>query len=585
MKKGNQMVDDNKMKRKKNDNKVKKIEDDGKTEKKDTFNPQLSARELKKIQYYENMFKKIEQQREENNNEVDNKNKKVHTNVKKNKKEDNEKRDEHTGSKKVDSKSEKYNKHGFLKKGKDNNNNDLRRINKKIKKKKKLMNKYKSIYEEDSNSDNNSDPNEIHLKNEDYDNTKKNNLNKEDKISKSNIYEKKKLKKPKNEDKFNYSLFSSDDNSEKKENVLNSNSSISNEKNIQHSNNINNFNEVDKSINRIEYNYDDTHKLIEIKKRKRNSRKRNNILKIHYKRGYASDISIEETCDKGIVDNSTMIKNKGNNLINLLRFKIYNNNFLKKQDKYVVKRKRSFSVNSSLNEYFLETDMINLKNVNDCSSTDSNFFEDENKIDLLSNFGDPEKENLFEFLKKTSDKMNEYKWIKSMGVKNEVSYLNCSPEYEKGNISSRINSSGKPIIKYKNNLNLFLKGKEQSYENINIKSNSMDYIDEENDTNKLSLYNNMNIQNYDECNTVKFVNKEYDVNFCMKRYLNDMKYINLKKFKKIKKRNLNSYVKGCTKILNTDKVDNLIFVLRTFTNVIEKGEEKVEYQNVMNLLK
>ncbi|SCN63768.1 conserved Plasmodium protein, unknown function [Plasmodium chabaudi adami] len=567
MKKGNQMADDNKMKRKKSDSKIKKIEDDGKNEKKDTFNPQLSARELKKIQYYENMFKKIEQQREENNNEVDNKNKKVHTNVKKNKKEDNEK--------KVDNKSEKYNKHGFLKKGKDNNNNDLRRINKKMKKKKKLMNNYKSIYEEDQSSDNS----EIRLKSEDYDNSKKNNSSKDDKISKSNIYEKRKLKKPKNEDKFNYSLFSSDDNSEKKENVLNSNSSISNEKSLQHSNNINNFNEVDNNVNRTEYNYDDTYKIIEIKKRERNSRKRNNILKIHYERGYASDISIEETCDKGIVDNSSMIKDKGNNLINLLRFKIYNNNFLKKQDKYVVKRKRSFSVNSSLNEYFLETDMINLKNVNDCSSTDSNFFEDENKIDLLSNFEDPQKENLFEFLKKTTDKMNEYKWINHMGVKNEISYLNCSPEYEKENNSSRINSSDKPIIKYKNNLNIFLKGKEQSYENINTKSNSMDYIDEENDTNKISLYNNMNIQNYDECNTVKFVNKEYDVNCCMKRYLNDMKYINLKKFKKIKKKNLNTYVKGCTKILNTDKVDNLIFVLRTFTNVIEKGEEKMEYQN------
>ncbi|SCN63769.1 conserved Plasmodium protein, unknown function [Plasmodium chabaudi chabaudi] len=567
MKKGNQMADDNKMKRKKSDSKIKKIEDDGKNEKKDTFNPQLSARELKKIQYYENMFKKIEQQREENNNEVDNKNKKVHTNVKKNKKEDNEK--------KVDSKSEKYNKHGFLKKGKDNNNNDLRRINKKMKKKKKLMNNYKSIYEEDQSSDNS----EIRLKSEDYDDSKKNNSSKDDKISKSNIYEKRKLKKPKNEDKFNYSLFSSDDNSEKKENVLNSNSSISNEKSLQHSNNINNFNEVDNNVNRTEYNYDDTYKLIEIKKRERNSRKRNNILKIHCERGYASDISIEETCDKGIVDNSSMIKDKGNNLINLLRFKIYNNNFLKKQDKYVVKRKRSFSVNSSLNEYFLETDMINLKNVNDCSSTDSNFFEDENKIDLLSNFEDPQKENLFEFLKKTTDKMNEYKWIKHMGVKNEISYLNCSPEYEKENNSSRINSSDKPIIKYKNNLNIFLKGKEQSYENINTKSNSMDYIDEENDTNKISLYNNMNIQNYDECNIVKFVNKEYDVNCCMKRYLNDMKYINLKKFKKIKKKNLNTYVKGCTKILNTDKVDNLIFVLRTFTNVIEKGEEKIEYQN------
>ncbi|CXJ29938.1 conserved Plasmodium protein, unknown function [Plasmodium berghei] len=573
--KGNKMMDENKMKRKKNDNKIRKIEDDDKNEKKDTFNPQLSTRELKKIQYYENMFKKIEQQKEENNNELDNKNKKIHNNIKKNKKEYNEKKDEYIGSKKVDNKIEKYSKHGLLKKGKDNNNNDICKINKKIKKKKRLMGNYKGIYETDSNSYN-SDNNEIYLKNEDYGNTKKN------KISKSNIFEKKKLKKQKNEDNFNYSLFSSDDNSEKKENVLNSNSSIINEKNIQHINNIHNFNEIDKNINRTEYNYGGTYKIIEIKKRKKNSRKRNTILKIHYERGYVSDISFDQMDDNGILDNKTMIKNEDNNLINLLRFKIYNNIFLKKQNKNIVKRKRSFSVNSSLNEYFLESDMINLKNANDCSSTDSNFFDDENKINLLSNFEDTRKENLFEFLKKTSDKMNEYKWIKSMKMNPELSYLNCIPEYEKGNISSRINSSVKSAIKYKNNLNLFLKGKEDSYENINTKSNSMNYIDDENDTNKISLYNN---KNYDECNTVKFVNKEYDVNFCMKKYLNDMKYINLKKFKKIKKGNLNSYLKGCTQILNTDKIDNLIFVLRTFTSVIEKGEEKMEYKNMMNLLK
>ncbi|CZT99671.1 hypothetical protein CYL21_4663 [Plasmodium falciparum NF54] len=638
------------------------------------FNPQLSARELKKIQYYENMFKRMEQQVEENNmdSHVNNNNNNNNNNNEKKKKinqlkKSNKKEQEDYEEKKND--ENEYNKKG-MQRNEDSHTNDVHmndvhmndvhmndsHINnsnyKYIKNDESLCNKSSSsiqnvegtkkretnikskklnvvksvdethediynvvnnnkrneeiyieknimcsdkninekINEEDNKNDNEEEKNDHRLS--DLGNVdKKDELLLEDNkdiLIKNIIYDKGNILKEQNDmmkkeicyDDFNRNIFHSNDiehiNKIKEEEFTNKNIY----KRLYYDNRI-------KDTCKYEYNIYNN-KYIELKKSHKKYGLTNQRLIINYERGYCSDNVINYNNINKVI--YKIYNNKKKNIY------IHNNNNSNKYNKYNKKTlnfKRSFSISSNIGDYFYDISMVHLKN--NCESSPSsssssmhdityhkNLFEDD-KISIVKyfmNYSDDDNKNTYQDYLVQENNINNN--VHNNGVvrdiseigndknkKNENTYMNelNNLKYIKNDIYSTKN--------YINKTNQLLK----LYSNDKL--NVLQYYDEKfkerkNNENDGSEYAQKS--SIDEVHNIHYESKMYNVNFCIKKYLRNMKYVNLKRLKTINEKNCKLYVKGCTHFLNLNKFNDALSCLSKLQNLKGKKKKKKEKQ-------
>ncbi|ETW17311.1 hypothetical protein PFFVO_03802 [Plasmodium falciparum Vietnam Oak-Knoll (FVO)] len=630
------------------------------------FNPQLSARELKKIQYYENMFKRMEQQVEENNMDSHvNNNNNNNNNEKKKKinqlKKSNKKEQEDYEEKKND--ENEYNKKG-MQRNEDSHTNDVHmndvhmndsHINnsnyKYIKNDESLCNKSSSsiqnvegtkkretnikskklnvvksvdethediynvvnnnkrneeiyieknimcsdkninekINEEDNKNDNEEEKNDHRLS--DLGNVdKKDELLLEDNkdiLIKNIIYDKGNILKEQNDmmkkeicyDDFNRNIFHSNDiehiNKIKEEEFTNKNIY----KRLYYDNRI-------KDTCKYEYNIYNN-KYIELKKSHKKYGLTNQRLIINYERGYCSDNVINYNNINKVI--YKIYNNKKKNIY------IHNNNSNKynKYNKKTLNFKRSFSISSNIGDYFYDISMVHLKN--NCESSPSsssssmhdityhkNLFEDD-KISIVKyfmNYSDDDNKNTYQDYLVQENNINNN--VHNNGVvrdiseigndknkKNENTYMNelNNLKYIKNDIYSTKN--------YINKTNQLLK----LYSNDKL--NVLQYYDEKfkerkNNENDGSEYAQKS--SIDEVHNIHYESKMYNVNFCIKKYLRNMKYVNLKRLKTINEKNCKLYVKGCTHFLNLNKFNDALSCLSKLQNLKGKKKKKKEKQ-------
>ncbi|SBT81184.1 conserved Plasmodium protein, unknown function [Plasmodium malariae] len=389
----NKLLNESKGKRKKKD----KITGTGINEKKgDTFNPQLSARELKKIQYYENMFKKMEKQKEENGNERENKNKKKSSHVRKTKKED-------TANNKKEFDENKVVYEHIIK---DAKNEDVHSSKEEYEILEMNEQKYQKLSRKKVNANDNTDEDftpknstkkeytideNVRVCNSiDKKNTNDNILNNKEliiRIKKENL-SKEKWKNYKinegskngtnqNKNVINFSLFNSDSENETDKLGEVNKKYQDDEDNIFYSTieGLNNYTAKSRS-NDSDYDRNNN-KIIEIIKGKKKFKcTNNNLLQINSEKGYVSDGKINYNSSQ-----------------NEIRLKTNEKKYSGKEKKNVLKIKRSFSVNSNINEYFLDITPIILKSGYDSNSS-------ENGVECNDNL------NLYSFENKKKNVLN-----------------------------------------------------------------------------------------------------------------------------------------------------------------------------------
>ncbi|CRH02935.1 conserved Plasmodium protein, unknown function [Plasmodium relictum] len=499
-------------KRKRNEGKVN-------NENSDIFNPHLSARELKKIQYYENMFKKMEQKKEENTNDGDYRCKKKHNKIKRVKKVYTYKKDlsEHIekNSKKSDNNLRKINSIKDIDSCKNFNKNES-------KKKKNVI----------LNSNINQNLNEKFSKRkESLINVKKEKVIKQ-KLNNSKNIENSKMVTTKNENCVNSNQFNSD-----------SNYRMHKLFNTKYNSNLNENDYSHKVASKLKNN-----KIKEVKKNRKKILFKNNRLIINFEKGYLSDNIINY------------------NNINQIRCE-YDKTYSGKEEDIL--KIRSVSVSSNKNDYFLDNSRIQLKSRYDYSTSENkimyknyNSHSFENKKRKILNYfinNAAKKTNIFnEFLKKKMKKKindNDY----NFQIKNDLN-----------SISRNLESS----LESNYNLKLCLNDKEVTDENVNSKSYSIEYFNEEENERKKEINDDFNFKSHNESNNIIDGKKISNVNYCIKKYLDNMRYTNLKKFKKINKENLKIYVKNCVNFLSFNKFDNAILCLLNLQSTLQKKGKK-----------
>ncbi|SBT50707.1 hypothetical protein POVWA1_061900 [Plasmodium ovale wallikeri] len=590
----NKPLNESKGRKKRNDEKAIGTENNEKNG--DAFNPQLSARELKKIQYYENMFKKMEKQKEENYNEVDSKIKRKSSNSRKTKKEgEADKKDENkadnTNGKEVCRKEENEdeNKNAYA------NANTNARANEKgndFKSREFLLKNVGPISGQDftgkdimrrerdlvtdvatsSSMDNRSIIEQKRKEKKELLEVKKKNVIKE--LPNAGIFGRREISNKK-KNGLHYNLFSSDE-SENETRKLNDTDKISpNNGSLFCCNSRHIFNNrSDRELNDGIRNGRSNHTMVDIRKEKMKKAQEKEITKEMAKeRGLGTNTKMQTKLDKGHESDSTV---NYNNPMHYVNFQMYNNQ-RRRKGKMMLKVKRSFSADSSINEYYLDADSVHLKSTYD-SSTSGNEYVQSNKYH--SHTSQNKKRDVLNL--QTSDIEGEKsinmqnKWQENGELKNEICYFGRSTQNSKNNNWNYQNSYTKSFIESKDSFDLYLNDKEYIDENMNTKSNSTEYFNDEIVTNKkLFSSKNFNHKSSSESNRTNCVNKKYDVNFCIRKYLNRMRHTNLKKLKKVNKANVNLYVKSCTNFLNFNKFDSAILSLRKFQNTLQREEERI----------
>ncbi|SCQ17316.1 conserved Plasmodium protein, unknown function [Plasmodium ovale] len=560
----------------------------------DAFNPHLSARELKKIQYYENMFKKMEKRKEENYSEVDSKIKRKSSNSRKTKKEEEaDKKDENkadnTNGKEVCRKEESedenkneyananarayeegkdFKSHEFLLKnvgaiaGEDFTGKDITRREMNL-----VTDVAKSNY-----MGNHSRIEQKQKEKKELLEVKKKNVSKE--FPNAGIFRREISNKKKNG--LHYNLFSSDE-SEKETRKLNDTDKIyPNNRSRFCCNSRQIFNSSpDREVNDNICNGKSNHTMADIRKEKMKKAQEKEITQEMAKgRGLGTNTRMHIKLDKGHESDSTV---NYNNPMHYVNFQMYNNQRRRKGKMMMLKVKRSFSANSSINEYYLDADSVHQKSTYD-SSTSGNEYVRSNKYH--SHTSHNKKRDALNL--RTSDIQGEKsinmknKWQDNGELKNEICYFGHSTQNNKNNNWNYQNSYTKSFIESKDSFDLYLNDKEYIDENMNTKSNSTEYFNDEIVTNKKPFSSkNFNHKSSSESNRTNCVNKKYDVNFCIRKYLNRMRHTNLKKLKKVNKANVNLYVKSCTNFLNFNKFDSAILSLRKFQNTLQQEEERI----------
>ncbi|EUD64647.1 hypothetical protein C922_04993 [Plasmodium inui San Antonio 1] len=274
--------------------------------------------------------------------------------------------------------------------------------------------------------------------------------------------------------------------------------------------------------------------------------------------------------------------------------------------KRVLKIKRSFSVSSNINEYFLDTSSIQLISDNDPSAygkEEQSSGEDNEKEPTFSY----KKKKLLQLLTRTDSKDNDTvyplvvannrsssnnteggnyhladldKWLTWRNKKNYNICFDSNNRGRKRNKWHIVRSYDEPRIETSERVDLHPNGKENFVDvqmNMNGRSNDTEYFINREDLpmgKKLfceKKFNRKCAEGSSTQNMMMHRNKEFDVNCCIRKYLDNMRYTNLKKLKKVNRGNLKLYVKGCTNFLNFDKVDSAILSMRKFQEALQRS--------------
>ncbi|KJP87569.1 hypothetical protein AK88_02737 [Plasmodium fragile] len=304
-------------------------------------------------------------------------------------------------------------------------------------------------------------------------------------------------------------------------------------------------------------------------------------------------------------DHDVNYDNAPNEMINFKgKRKIYSE---RERGKRVLKIKRSFSVSSNINEYFFDTSSIQLMNYND---HDPSAYGKEEHSSGEDNDNEPtfnyKKKKLLQVLTHTDDKDSDT--VNSLVVGNNGSSSNNS---ERGNYN--LSDSEKWLIwKNKKNYNILFASNNnsrkrnkwhivRSYDELRVGTNKHVDLHPHGKENVVYEQMNMNgrsngteyfinrdtlplqkksfcekkihaktVQGSNTTNMIMHANKNFDVTCCIRKYLDNMRYTNLKKLKNVNRGNLKLYVNGCTNFLNFDKVDSAILSMRKFQEALQR---------------
>ncbi|KYN98296.1 hypothetical protein PGSY75_1251600, partial [Plasmodium gaboni] len=330
---------------------------------------------------------------------------------------------------------------------------------------------------------------------------------------------------------------------------------VFNNNDIKHINKIKEEKFTNKNIYKILYNdnrkkdtckYDYNfynNKYIELKKGHKKYGLINQRHIINYEKGYYSDNEINYDNINNIIykiynnNNNKMYTQHHSNNNNNNKNNIYNNYWNnKKNSKKFLHLKRSFSVSSNIADYFYDTNIMHLKN--NCESSHSssssmddmtyekNIFEDK-KMDIIKYFIN---DNIYKNFIVQENNINNnvinniVRHINELRNDNDKNYKNTymnelnNLKYMKNDIYSTKN--------YINKTNELLK----LYSNDKL--NVLQYYDEnfkerKNNENDWSEYAQKS--SIDEVHNIRYESKMYNVNFCIKKYLSNMKQKKKKK--------------------------------------------------------
>ncbi|SCO70263.1 conserved Plasmodium protein, unknown function [Plasmodium vivax] len=307
-------------------------------------------------------------------------------------------------------------------------------------------------------------------------------------------------------------------------------------------------------------------------------------------------------------DRDVNYDNDPNEMINFEgKRKIYSEAERKKR---VLKIKRSFSVSSNINEYFFNTNSIQLMGDNYPSA-----YVKEEQSSGEDNENEPnfsyKKKKLLKLLTRTGGKANNvvhplavanndsssnnteggnynladsHKWLTWKSKKNYSICFASNNNSRKRNKWHIVHSYSEPRIETNGLVDLRPNGEEKKFvdEHMNMNgrsngtSNGTEYfiIGEDPPMGKKSFcekkFNGKSEEGSSSTNVMMHANKKFDVNCCIRKYLDNMRYTNLKKLKKVNRGNLKLYVQGCTNFLNFDKVDSAILSMRKFQEALQR---------------
>ncbi|GAB69332.1 hypothetical protein PCYB_147600 [Plasmodium cynomolgi strain B] len=587
----------------------------------ETFNPQLSARELKKIQYYENMFKKMERKREERQNEGDNKGKKKGSNARRMKKETEtstkEKGEESSGAALEESGEVADETVVTEEKGDDAKQSGVKETargnSQKGEKDAKGATDAKEAKHKPKKENPKLEPRETYAyavgrekqdEPQSMDGNERGKNNKWRKVEKSQMRIKKEelrmdkgmsskmregsnkavtLKGKKCVENSNPFVSDSEGEGEEEDDELQSS-----ERNPPRGDRYNDQSSA--SPKHYTYNKNGMAKAGKDNKVKEENRKSSGNHKMDGEKEHESDHDVNYDNDP-----NEMINFQG-------KRKIY---LEAERKKRVLKIKRSFSVSSNINEYFFDTSSIQLMSDNDHSA-----YRKEEHSSGEDNENEPtfsyKKKKILQLLTRTDGKDNDTihplavanngsssnnteggnynladsdKWLKWKNKKNYNIWFASNNNSRKRNKWHLVRSYDESRIETNERIDLHPNGKENFVDeqmNMNGRSNSTEYFINREDLpmGKKSLcekkFNEKSAEGSSSTNMMMHANKKFDVNCCIRKYLDNMRYTNLKKLKKVNRGNLNLYVKGCTNFLNFDKVDSAILSMRKFQEALQR---------------
>ncbi|CAA9991313.1 conserved Plasmodium protein, unknown function [Plasmodium knowlesi strain H] len=603
------------------------------------FNPQLSARELKKIQYYENMFKKMERKREEQQNEGENKGKSKNSNSRRTKgdtelstrgKEEESSAVAHEGAGEVDGeavvreeKGDDTKKSGLKGTAKGNN----QKVGKNAKDAKdakeakdakdaKDAKEAKDVKEakQKAKKDNpKAHPRETcayTIDKEKEDDSQSMDGNQRGKNNKYGKVEKAQMRIKEEELRVDKDICTKMREGSQKAVTLKGKKCLENSKRVVSDNEgggeDDELHNVERKNNPTRgHTYNDQRSASP----KHYTYKKNGMAKggkVDRLKEENRESSVRQKMDEEREHESDHDVNYDNDPEEMTNFKGKRKMYTEREmGKRVLKIKRSFSVRSNINEYFFDTSSIELMSDNDPSGYGKEEQNSENDNEKKPTFSYKRKK-LLQLLTRTDGKDNGI--IHPLGVTNNASSSNNT---EGGNYNLADSekwliwkNKEKYKIRFASNNNSKKRNKwhivrsyhishSEANENVDMRPNGkenvvdqqMNMIDASNGTDYFT--NGVNVptrkklfcekkchgkiaQGSSTTNMMIHANKTFDVNCCIKKYLDNMRYTNLKKLKKVNRSNLKLYVEGCTNFLNFDKVDSAILSMRKFQEALQR---------------
>ncbi|CDO65788.1 conserved Plasmodium protein, unknown function [Plasmodium reichenowi] len=378
-------------------------------------------------------------------------------------------------------------------------------------------------------------------------------------------------------------------------------------RNVFHSNDIEHINKIkeeeftNKNIYKILY-YDNrnkdtckyeyniyNNKYIELKKSHKKYGLTNQRLIINYERGYCSDNVINYNNINKVIyriynnnKKNIYIHNNNNNKYN----KYNKNNKYNNNNKKTLNFKRSFSISSNIGDYFYDISMAHLKN--NCESSPSSSSSSMHDITYHKNIFEDDKISIVKYFMNYSDDDNKNTYKDYLVQKNNINNnvhnnIVVRDISEIGNDKNKKNKN--TYMNELNNLKCIKNDINKTNQLLKLYSNDklnvLQYYDEKfkerkNNENDGSEYARKS--SIDEVHNIHYESKIYNVNFCIKKYLRNMKYVNLKRLKTINEKNCKLYVKGCTHFLNLNKFNDALSCLSKLQNLKGKKKKKKEKQ-------